>query len=174
MTSVRDEIVNECERLQENCLYTSTQLYIWLRALRDHRRAFIFFQVLFSVLAAGFAVAGNAILAGTFGAIAGLSPMVWDALKMDGDISLVEHHASLFVELRDRFRQIRLIEDAKGLEALERAFEDAKADLAAARKSRVTAPERFYQKAKKKIHSGDYNNAVDDESRKLANETLPP
>lgn len=174
MTNVRDEIVTECERLQENCLYTSTELFIWLRALRDHRRVFIFGQVLFSVLAAGFAVGGNAILAGAFGAIAGLSPMVWDALKMDGDISLVEHHASLFVELRDRFRQVRLIEDARGLEALETAFEDAKADLAAARKSRVTAPERFYEMAKKKIHSGDYNNAVDDESRKLANETLPP
>lgn len=174
MTDVRDQIIAECERLQENCLYTSTQLYIWLRALRDHRRAFILFQVVFSVLAAGFAVSGNAILAGAFGAVAGLSPMVWDALKMDGDISLVEHHASLFVELRDRFRQVRLIENARGTEELERAFEEAKADLAIARKSRVTAPERFYQMAKKKIHSGDYNNAVDEEARQLANETLPP
>ncbi len=174
MEDVRKEIIAECERLQENCLYTSTSLFIWLRALRTHRRIFIFGQVLFSVLAATFAVSGQALWAGAFGAIAGLSPMVWDALKMDGDINLVEHHASMFVELRDRFRQIRLIEDARGLEALEKAFEEAKADMAAARKSRVTPPERFYKMAKEKIHAGDYDNAIDEAAKKIANGTLPP
>ncbi|MEZ5997550.1 MAG: hypothetical protein R3B98_02525 [Hyphomonas sp.] len=174
MEDVRREILAECERLQENCLYTSTSLFIWLRALRAHRRIFIFGQVVFSVAAAGAAVGGQALLAGGFGAVAGLSPMVWDALKMDGDINLVEHHASLFVELRDRFRQVRLIEDARGMKALEQAFEEAKADMAIARKSRVTPPERFYKMAKAKIHAGDYDNAIDDAAKKLANGTLPP
>lgn len=162
MNEVRNEIRIECERLEENCLYTSTTLFIWLRALRDQRRFFIFGQIVFSVLAASFAVGGQALWAGTFGAVAGLSPMVWDSLKMDGQVGVVEQHASLFVELRDKFRQIRLIEDAKGLEALEHSFEEAKGDLAVARKSRVTPPERFYKRAQKKIHAGHYSNEVDE------------
>lgn len=162
MSNSRDEIRIECERLEENCLYTSTTLFIWLRALRDHRKIFIFGQVVFSVMAASSAVGGYAIAAGAFGAIAGLSPMIWDSLKMDGEVGVVEQHASLFVELRDRFRQVRLIDDAKGFEVLEAGFENAKSDLAIARKSRVTPPERFYKKAQKKIHAGDYTNEVDE------------
>lgn len=154
-------IIDECDRQSENCLYTSTSLFIWLRDLRWQKRMFIVAQVIFSVCAASFAVAGNALLAGAFGATAGLFPIVWDALKMDAHENLVQHHASLFVELRDRFRQIRNIEVTRGIETFKRTFEDALSDLAAARKASITAPEKYFVMAKDKIENGHYDNEVD-------------
>ena len=35
------EIVAECRRQEESCLYTSTTLYIWLRQARLSRRVFV-------------------------------------------------------------------------------------------------------------------------------------
>lgn len=159
MAEFRDEILAECERLGENCLYTSTTMFIWLRAMRTHRRLFLLGQVVFSLAAVSFAVNGDALWAGVFGATAGLSPMVWDALKMEAHVGVVAHHAAQFVELRDEFRQVQLIHAAKGDDALEVAFVEAKTALRLAREASVTPPERFFQAARRKIASGDYEHS---------------
>ncbi len=47
MASMRAELIMECKRQSENCLYTSTSLFVWLRYLRAMR---IFFVVVPLVL----------------------------------------------------------------------------------------------------------------------------
>ena len=162
MTDTETEILKECERQEENCLYTFTVLMVWLRSLRRWRRVFIFGQVVFSVCAAAFAVAGHALAAGAFGSIAGLSPIVWGSLQLDGQLEVVSRHASLFVELRDRFRRIKNIEATKGLKVLEREFQFAVEDLAGARKYGVSPPEKYFAIAQEKIRRGDYENSIDE------------
>ncbi|MDZ4691779.1 hypothetical protein [Terricaulis sp.] len=158
--TVRNEVVAECQRQEDNALYTAVTLLLWLREIRLLKRAYLLAQLIFAAAAAYFAVDGNALAAGISGSIAGVAPSVWDALKFDGHEDQVRHYASEFTRLRDRFRQVRLIDDAKGIERLEASFQSAMRQMDRARSGAVTPPERLFRAAQKKIKTGDYSHDI--------------
>jgi len=159
--TLEEQLLDECKRQEENALYTSTGLHIWLRELRLRKTCFLIFQLALAGLAAYFAVTGQAIYAGIFGAIAGISPSVWDALKLDEGLDTATRSAAEYTAMRDTFRQARTIGRSKGIEEFEKAFNEAMGQMNSLRKVSLTPPERIFNQAQKKISSGDYQHAVD-------------
>src|SRR6266550_243497 len=85
------ELVQECKRLSESCLYTSTSLLIWLRT-RRRLKTFFFVTPLVLGSAAGWKLLTEAdlesvkVLVSSLAFLAGLFPSIYAALKLDDHI----------------------------------------------------------------------------------------
>src|SRR5262249_46031940 len=104
------QLVRECERLSESCLYTSTSLFIWLRVLRYVKVAFVIIPLVLGSLASGKLLLTPSLGdAKTFAAVcaffAGLLPSIYSALKYDDSLKESSLMAAEFKNLQDRFRQ---------------------------------------------------------------------
>ena len=157
-------LVAECKRQEEACCHTSTTLFEWLKSLRYWR---VFFVVVPIVLGA---VATWPLLAhlsdyqwitATCALIAGVLPAIYKALHFDVSLETVSKSAHQFKGLQDRFRQAANITALAGFDALNADFTRLMDQLDAARAMSLTAPERFFRRARKKIIAGHYNFAVD-------------
>lgn len=160
MTDPRpQEIINECKRQHESCLYTSTALYEWLKSIRRWR--FVFITV--PIIAGAFASAQilrkspeyewiTAIAA----MIAGVFPAIFKALELDGGIKSLSESASQFKTLQDRFRQAALIGATKPVEELEKEFKALMERMDKARGSCLAIPDRHFKTAQCKIQQGHY------------------
>ena len=160
------ELVQECKRLSESCLYTSTSLFIWLRWLRIIRMVFIIVPLIAGTLASGKFLAGGTDpvqkwIAAVCAFLAGVLPTVYAALKFDRSLSLCTELAAEFKDLQDRFRQAALISARKGPVEFEKHFNQVMKRLEAARKPSYTAPEWCFREAQRKIKGGDYDFDVD-------------
>src|SRR4051794_16771412 len=118
MASKSAALAVECQRLSESCLYTSTQFFIYLRALRWIRIGFVVVPLVFGSLATWKVVEG----ADSYGAkwfaalcafIAGLLPSIYSALKLDDRLAEAARLAAEFKNLQDRFRQAALVSALK-------------------------------------------------------------
>jgi hypothetical protein len=94
--------------------------------------------------------------------LAGITPAVYKALKLDVSVEAVTKHAHEFKILQDRFRQAWRISALGSADEFKNEFDALMARMDAARQLSLTAPERFFKKAQKKISTGHYNFAVDD------------
>lgn len=154
-------LVNECGRQSESCLYTSTSLLIWLRFLRSVKVVFIVVPLVFGatvswrVLSAqdtGWKMATVAFMA----IAAGVMPAVYSALRYDDYLAEARRLAGEFKNLQDRFYQLAILAtDLEDSDLLGR-FELLMDRLDAARSPSMTAPEWCFQRAKKKVKRGDY------------------
>jgi len=161
-----EQLVQECRRLSEGCLYTSTSLFIWLRTLRYLKVVFIIAPLTLGSLAGGkllLSVDSDGVRA--FAAIcaflAGLLPAIYSALKYDDRLKECTFLAAEFKNLQDRFRQAALVASQKPFPEFEAQFDQLMNRLELARKPSFTTPEWCFRRAQKKIKTGDYHYDVD-------------
>lgn len=155
------ELVSECWRQEESCLYTSTALYIWLRQSRGVRRAFVVAPLVLGALATWSvldqpAAEGLKWLTALFALLAGLLPAVYEALKLDTHIDEIARRAAVFKNLQDRFRQAANVVALGPYEEFRRTFDSLMDRMDDARSGSVTPPERCFTAAREKIKAGAY------------------
>ena len=154
-------LVTECRRQEESCLYTSTTLYVWLRRARLIRRVFVVAPLILGALAT-WSVLDQPTndwlrwLTATCALLAGLLPAVYEALKLDTHIEEISGQAALFKNLQDRFRHAATVISMGPYDEFGAAFAGLMERMDAARSTSVTAPERCFKVARRKIVGGHY------------------
>lgn len=166
MENKAEQLIQECRRQSEGCLYTSTSLFIWLRILRYLKVVFIVAPLILGSLAGGkLLLSVDAENAKAFSAIcaflAGLLPSIYAALKYDDRLKECISLAAEFKNLQDRFRQAALVASGKSFPEFEAQFNELINRLELARKSSFTAPEWCFRKAQQKVKNGHYDYDVD-------------
>lgn len=161
------EIVTECKRQEESCLYTSAGLYIWQKHSQLWKNVFIISPIILGGIASSqlvtnapftwktYVAAGLALLAGFF-------PAIYESLGMDMKVREIGASASEFTNLRDRFRQFAAFRSKSEFDEVFPAFEQLMDRLDAARSASPPLPEWCFEKARKKIEKGDYSFKADE------------
>lgn len=93
--------------------------------------------------------------------LAGLTPAVYKALDLDVSLDTLVKHSHQFKTLQDRFRQAWRVTALGDFGEFKDEFATLMDRMDAARASSLTAPERFFKKAQKKINDGHYDFGVD-------------
>lgn len=166
MSIKSQDLITECQRQVENCLYTSTSLFIWLRWRRFVKNIFIVAPLVLGSFATWELVnksddpwvRGFASIAAF---VAGLLPAVYAALKYDDDLEKCKVVAAEFKNLQDRFRQVAVISSRKSFKEFETDFDAVMDRMEAARAESLTPPEWAFKKAQEKVKSNDYTFDVD-------------
>lgn len=164
MDSRADNLVAECKRQEESCLYTSTTLFEWLKCMRVVKVIFVVAPIILGGVAAWPLLSNqNAYkwVTGVCALLAGFAPAIYKALDLDVNLNLIANQANVFKTLQDRFRQARTVTALGVFEEFEEEFDRLMARMDDARASSLTAPERFFRKAQAKIDAGHYDFAVD-------------
>src|SRR5438309_2952769 len=101
-------LIDECKRQEESCLYTSTSLFEWLKCLRCWKIVFVVVPIVLGAIAAAPLLKnqpGYEWLTAICAFLAGLAPAIYKALDLDVNLNVVAQHAYAFKTLQDRFRQ---------------------------------------------------------------------
>lgn len=157
-------LIDECKRQEESCLYTSAALFEWLKSMRWWKRVFIVAPIILGALATWPLLIQEADLKWFTGAcalLAGLAPAVYKALDFDVSLELIVKHAHQFKILQDRFRQTWRVTALGEFDDFKSTFDNLMSQMDTVRSSSLTAPERFFKKARAKIQSGHYDFSVD-------------
>jgi len=157
-------LLREAAREEENCLYTSTNFYIWLRFLRVGRALLWTAGVICAAVAASHIIKGSdeykALAAGAaIGAV--IFPGLVRALRLDKTVRAYSKAAAAFKNLQDEFRRLREVWSAKPVDELETEAKKLFRAMADARKPSLTPPEFCFRWARRKIKKGHYDFAVD-------------
>lgn len=153
------EIVAECKRQEESCLYTSTALFEWLKEVRVWRMAFIVLPVIAGSIASAKILLKDQSydwLTAIAALLAGLFPAIFKALDLDVGQKTISDSANRFKVLQDRFRQAANVGATKPTDDLEEEFKTLMDRMDDARSASPAVPERHFKAAQKKIKSGDY------------------
>lgn len=159
----KEEIIKECERQSESCLYTSTSLYCWLRSMRRWNRVLVVAPIIlggigsWSILERYSAHPVIVWIAAICSLLAGLLPTIFKTLGLDGHIGYVSDQAAGYKNLQDRFRQLSKFALHKTYEDVKSEFDNLMQKMEELRGKSITAPERFFTAAQKKIKAGDYS-----------------
>lgn len=159
------EIIKECRRQQDSCLYTSTALYEWLKTVRILRVVFIVVPIVAGSIAGARVLLKDPTydwLVAICSLIAGLFPAIFKALDLDINLKTITDSAHRFKVLQDRFRQASTILANGSHDKLEEEFFALMTRMDDARSASPPVPERFFKKAQKKIKQGAYTFDVDD------------
>lgn len=166
--SVMDErtqnLVNECRRQEESCLYTSTTLFEWLKSLRIWKTCFVVAPIIFGAVATWpllSRVDTYKWLTGVCALLAGITPAVYKALDFDVSLAAVGKNANELKTLQDRFRQARHVSSLGEFSDFKKEFDDLMSRRDAARNVSSIPPERFFKKARAKVEAGHYDFDVD-------------
>jgi len=157
-------LIAECKRQEESCLYMSTTIFEWLKSLRFWRVVFVVAPIVLAGLATWPLLKkepGWEWVTGICALLAGLTPAVYKALHWDISLDTLATSAHLFKILQDRFRQASHVTALGVFDEFEGEFDKLMDRMDAARAASLTAPERFFKKAQKKIVRGDYDFRVD-------------
>ena len=163
------ELVRECRRQEESCLYTSTTLYIWLRCARVIRLVFVVLPIVLGALATWSVLdqPEDKVLVwitATFALLAGLFPAVYEALKLDIHIDELKRQTAQFKNLQGRFRQAASVTAHGSYEEFQSIFDTLIERMDEARSASMTPPEWCYSAAHKKIKAGHYEFDSDKET----------
>lgn len=160
LTIIQTALIAECEREEENCLYTSTSFYIWLRMLKATRAG------LWTLGAIGSIVSANSILRGRHDyqvvmaalALAGvLMPGLIKAVQLDAAIKDYAAAAASFKNLQGEFRRAARVWSSKPFGEFEVEARKIIKTMNEARKPSLTPPEWCFRLAQNKIKRGDYD-----------------
>lgn len=157
-------LIAECKRQQESCLYTSTMIFEWLKWLRCCRVVFVVAPIILGGLATWPLLtkqAGMEWITGVCALLAGLTPAVYKALELDVNLDALTKDASQFKVLQDRFRLSWSVTALGAFDTFRTEFDSLMERMDAARAHSLTVPDRFFKKTQKKINSGDYDFRVD-------------
>jgi hypothetical protein len=159
MDARTQEIINECKRQEESCLYTSSALFGWLKAVRVWRIVFIVVPIVAgSVASVKILLKDPAYdwLTAIAAMVGGLFPALFKALDLDVSLATISDSANRFKTLQDRFRQASRVGATGKLEDLEEEFKALMDRMDDARSASPPVPERHFRGAQKKINKGDY------------------
>lgn len=159
---MNEELAKKCQELADNtCLYTSTSLFMWLRCLRVLQVAFLILPIIFGSLATWEILTkaqheGVQFFAAVCAFIAGVIPAIYGVLKLDEHIISTSRLAGEFKNLQDRFDIAAKVGSLKPFEEFEKEANALLERLELARSESYTAPEFFFNRARKKIGKGHY------------------
>ena len=164
-----NELVKECIRQFDSCLYTGSALYIWQKWASFWRGIFLAAPVIF----AGFSTSqlftqdawSTGKLFATFsGLLAGFFPAIYVSLNMDMRVAEIGRAASEFTNLRDRFRRAANVSKYSPYEEFKAEFEVLMDRMDAIRASAPPSPDWCFRKAQENIGKGDYDFDIDAKS----------
>src|ERR1051325_10500962 len=100
------ELIAECNRQEESCRYTGVALYIWHKAARGWRSAFLVPPIIVggfasSQILTNFLPQGGDFAAAFLSLLAGFFPSIYVALDMDMRHAEIARSATEFTNLRD-------------------------------------------------------------------------
>jgi hypothetical protein len=160
LIAARTALIAECEGEEENCLYTSTSFFIWLRWLNVIQAG------LWALGAIGSIVSANSILRGqenyqvlmaTLAVTGVLMPGLIKALQLDATIRNYGTAAANFKNLQGEFRRLARVWSNKPFPEFEVEARRAIKAMNEARKPSLTPPEWCFRRAQKKVGRGDYD-----------------
>jgi hypothetical protein len=161
VTDLAKALADECERQFENCRDTAVSFIVWLKALRWTRIFFIAAPIIFGALATWKLLADRTLWAAVFTLLATVLPPVFKAINLEDIIKDYEKQAGEFINLRDRFRQAKLIGSLKPVAEFEAEVKALMVRMEKAR-TRVLAPPNWsFKRARKQIVSGAYTHDHD-------------
>jgi hypothetical protein len=163
MDARTQNLIDECARQEESCLYTSTALFEWLNPLRCWKIFFVVTPIILAGAATGLHTLKPELdwLAGVCTILAGIAPAVYKALDLDPNLGLITKSANQFKILQDRFRQARQIAAHGSFDEFKKEFDARMQQIDTLRSSSLPPPERFFKKAQTKVKSGDYDFTAD-------------
>lgn len=156
-------IAKEARRQEESCLYTSTTHYEWLRQVRRQNTIFIVTPIILGALA-GFSVLKDSApdwVVALLAFVASLFPALANALKIQTSVNEIAANAASYKSLQDRFRQLATIGVLTDVDRAETELRELMDRMDVARSTSITAPEKYFKKAQKKIGDGHYEFTVD-------------
>ena len=86
MDARTQNLIEECKRQEESCLYTSTTLFEWLKSMRRYRVLFVVAPIILGGIAAWPIFKqqpGCEWLTGLCALLAGITPAIYKALNLD-------------------------------------------------------------------------------------------
>jgi hypothetical protein len=164
-------LIDECRRQEESCLYTSTSLFEWLKWMRFLKIVFVVTPIVLGGVATWPLLTNQDAYKWVTGAcalLAGLFPAVYKALDFDVSLTLIARQANQFKNLQDCFRQAWRVTALGPFEEFKKEFDKLMERMDATRASSLSAPERFFRNAQTKIDAGHYEFAVDAKAGKPA------
>lgn len=167
MDQQTQQLVQECKRQEESCLYTSTTFYEWLKALRFWRAVFVITPIVAGAFASWQLIADDPSwkwLTALCALVAGVAPAVYKALDLDVSMDVLRKLAHEFKMLQDRFRKAGRVSSLGDFASFESEVSDLLNRLDDVRSASLTPPDRFFKKAQRKIASGDYDFGVDQQA----------
>jgi hypothetical protein len=151
----------ECERQFENCRDTAVSFIVWLKVLRWTRIFFVTAPIVFGALATWKLLADAPVPAAIFTLLATVLPPVYKAIALDDAIKDYETLAGEFTNLRDRFRQAKLIASQKSYTEFEAEVNGLIPRLEKARSRTLAPPNWSFRKARESIEAGTYTHDHD-------------
>jgi hypothetical protein len=170
------EIAAEAMRQSESALYTSTMLYLWLRTVKLQQRAVTLAPIVLTALA-GFTyvkdwlpVWGVAMMA----FLATLIPSVAEKMEIETHVDELKRLAAEYKSLQDRFRILAKITILEAPDMASSELTTLMDRMDVVRSSSITPPESYFEKAREKIKSGDYDFTVDTLKRDVSAPSIDP
>jgi hypothetical protein len=163
-----ENIIDECKRQEESCLYTSTSLFEWLKSLRKWKVGFVVIPIILGAIATWPLLSEqctNGWVTGICALLAGLSPAIYKALDFDVSLDTLAKHAHSYKILQDKFRQAWRITALGEPEQFKKQFDELMSEMNLARSSSLTPPDRFFKAAQEKVKTKDYQFSVDEHKR---------
>ena len=160
LNAARAALIEECEREQENCLYTSASFYIWLRTLKIARASLWALGVIGSIVAASSILGGMQsypIIVASLALAGVLMPGLVKALRLDAAIEDYAAAAASFKNLQGEFRRAARVWSHKPFAEFEVDARKTIKTMNEARKPSLTPPEWCFRQAQKKVKRGDYD-----------------
>ncbi|MFN4140291.1 hypothetical protein [Aestuariivirga sp.] len=158
--SLSNALKTLCAEQRERCLYSSTTLLIWLRALRYLRIAFVVVPIVLGAIAGWDLLKGSSNYAGLTALsalLAGLVPAIYTALKLDEHLPTAARLAGEYKNLEIVFADLERAGPHKLIGDFETDYRAARERLEAANGESYTAPEWCFRRAQKKIKHGHYD-----------------
>lgn len=165
-------LIDECRRQEESCLYTSTALFEWLKFLRCWKTIFVVAPIILAAVATGLPASLKSRFEWLIGActvLAGIATAVYKALDLDVNLTGLAKYANQFKVFQDRFRQASSVSALGAFDDFKKEFNRLMGRMDALRLSSPPPPERFFNRAQAKILSGHYDFSTD-----LTNSTEKP
>ncbi len=158
-------LIQECKREEENCLYTSTSFFIWLRFLRIFRAVLWIGAVVASGVAASHILRGDPeyklLMAGA-ALLAIILPGISRALHFDTTIKDYASAATALKNLQGEFRRAANVWSHKPFTEFEIDTRNLFEAMNKARKPSLTPPEFSFRLARRKIKKGHYKHDSDE------------
>src|SRR6516165_6970244 len=105
MDTRTQNLIQECKRQEESCLYSSTALFEWLKHLRFWKLFFVIAPIVLAAVATTLPKLDSDLgwLAVTCTMLACIAIAVYKALHLDVSLDLISRNANHFKILQDRF-----------------------------------------------------------------------
>lgn len=164
------ELAKSCKRYYESCLWNSTVILIWLRWQRKVKVAVTVVPIVFGSTPGLITVIKLLTLQGVkpldvltsvLALVAGMTPLIYNALKLDDHLENCKRLSAEYTNLRDRFRTVAEVSINKTIKEFEQDVSPLIERVERAREVGLTTPEWAYKKAEKKIKAGHYEFEVD-------------